>query len=65
MMHTSAKAALGTYTNLAAECKVLPEDSEYIEKYITDRKYDIYKSTQILLPTPKFVAFYNGYNNIP
>ena len=31
MMHTSAKAALGTYTNLAAECKVLPEDSEYIE----------------------------------
>ena len=30
-MHTSAKAALGTYTNLAAECKVLPEDSEYIE----------------------------------
>ena len=32
MMHTSAKAALGTYTNLAAECKVLPEDSEYIEK---------------------------------
>ncbi len=34
MMHTSAKAALGTYTNLAAECKVLPEDSEYIEKYM-------------------------------
>ena len=32
MMHTSAKAALGAYTNLAAECKVLPEDSEYIEK---------------------------------
>ena len=31
MMHTSAKAALGAYTNLAAECKVLPEDSEYIE----------------------------------
>ncbi|MBD5088575.1 MAG: hypothetical protein HDT30_07155 [Clostridiales bacterium] len=34
MMHTSAKAALGTCTNLAAECKVLPEDSEYIEKSI-------------------------------
>ncbi|MBD5087502.1 MAG: hypothetical protein HDT30_01630 [Clostridiales bacterium] len=32
MMHTSAKAALGTYTNLAAKCKVLPKDSEYIEK---------------------------------
>ena len=31
MMYTSAKAALGTCTNLAAECKVLPEDSEYIE----------------------------------
>ncbi|MDE7423830.1 MAG: hypothetical protein K2N51_09075 [Lachnospiraceae bacterium] len=31
MMHTSAKAALGTYTNLAAKCKVLPKDSEYIE----------------------------------
>ena len=30
-MHTSAKSALGTYTNLAAKCKVLPEDSEYIE----------------------------------
>ena len=34
MMHTSAKAALGTYTKFAAECKVLPEDSEYIEKYM-------------------------------
>ena len=32
MMHTSAKTALGTYTNLVAECKVLPKDSEYIEK---------------------------------
>ena len=32
MMHTSAKAALGIYTSLAAECKVLLEDSEYIEK---------------------------------
>ncbi len=31
MMHTSAKAALGTYTNLAAECKVLLEDGEYVE----------------------------------
>ncbi|MBD5089824.1 MAG: hypothetical protein HDT30_13620 [Clostridiales bacterium] len=31
MMYTSAKAALGTCTNLAAECKVLPKDSEYIE----------------------------------
>lgn len=33
MMYTSAKAALGTCTNLAAECKALPEDSEYIEKF--------------------------------
>ena len=33
MMYTSAKVALGTCTNLAAECKVLPEDSEYIEKF--------------------------------
>ena len=32
MMHTSAKAALGTYTNLAAKCKVLPKDCEYIER---------------------------------
>ncbi|MBD5089162.1 MAG: hypothetical protein HDT30_10205 [Clostridiales bacterium] len=38
MMHTSAKAALGTYTNLAAECKVLPEDSEYIEKLHTEKE---------------------------
>ena len=33
MMYTSAKAALGTCTNLATEYKVLPEDSEYIEKF--------------------------------
>lgn len=39
--------------------------SDLLQKYITDKKYDIYKSTQILLPTPKFVVFYNGDTNIP
>ena len=49
MMHTSAKAALGTYTNLAAECKVLPNDSEYIE--------NTYNTIQKKVPDPADTFF--------
>lgn len=39
--------------------------SNLLQKHITENKYDIYKSTMIPLPTPKFVVFYNGDTNIP
>ena len=57
-MHTSAKAALGTFTNLAAKCKVLPEDSEYIEIkedslcFVALTSYDIKRSCHINMATP-------------
>ncbi|MCI8409710.1 MAG: hypothetical protein HFJ09_10665 [Lachnospiraceae bacterium] len=39
--------------------------SNLLQKHITENKYDIYKSTLVPLPTPKFVVFYNGNTNIP
>ena len=34
-----------------------------INKYINDNRLDIYSSTQLELPTPKFLCFYNGVAN--
>lgn len=39
--------------------------SDLLQKHITENKYDIYKSTLISLPTPKFVVFYNGNQKVP
>ena len=35
------------------------------DKYIETKDLDIYSSTPLLLPTPKFVVFYNGDKNRP
>lgn len=34
--------------------------SDLLQKWLQERRMDIYSSKQILIPTPKFVIFYNG-----
>lgn len=39
--------------------------SDLLQKYIADKKYDIYASSLVFLPCPRFVIFYNGDDSIP
>lgn len=39
--------------------------SDLLQKYIADKKYDIYASSLVFLPCPRFVVFYNGDDSIP
>ena len=39
--------------------------SDLIQKFVTEKNYNIYGSTLITLPTPRFVVFYNGDDTIP
>ena len=39
--------------------------SELLQKFVKEKGYNIYSSTLLSLPTPRFVVFYNGDDSIP
>lgn len=39
--------------------------AQLYEKYITMGHYSLYRNTQIMLPTPKYIVFYNGKTQRP
>lgn len=39
--------------------------SELLQQFVTQKGYNIYSSTLLTLPTPRFVVFYNGDDSIP
>lgn len=39
--------------------------AQLYEKYITMEHYSLYRNTQIMLPTPKYIVFYNGKTQRP
>ena len=39
--------------------------AQLYEKYIKMNHYNLYRNTQIMLPTPKYVVFYNGKEKRP
>ena len=39
--------------------------SELLQQFVTQKGYNIYSSTLLTLPTPRFAVFYNGDDSIP
>ena len=39
--------------------------SELLQKFVTDKGYNIYGPNLLPLPTPRFVVFYNGDDSVP